>query len=59
MGAKSPDYQIADCCYKCHQVIDGHVKTALYSHEELKLMHLEGVIRTQVRLFDDGLLEVK
>jgi len=46
MGMKSPDYQIADACYACHMALDGHTKTD-YTQDELRIMHLEGVIRTQ------------
>lgn len=43
---KAPDTCGAWGCVACHDVIDGRVKTNLFTDEELKLMHLQGVIRT-------------
>lgn len=34
-------------CSSCHDLIDGRVKTSDYTKEELRLMHAEGVFRTQ------------
>lgn len=38
----------------CHDVIDGRVKTKEYTHEELRLMHAEGILRTQKIWRDEG-----
>ena len=46
MGTKSHDIHGAFACSACHGVIDGQINST-YSREELKLMHLEGIIRTQ------------
>ncbi|ENI4692464.1 DUF1364 domain-containing protein [Salmonella enterica] len=46
-SCKPDDMQGAIACNGCHDVIDGRVKTKEYSHEELRLMHAEGVFRTQ------------
>jgi hypothetical protein len=45
-GTKPHDTQGAWGCNKCHDAVDGRVKTA-YSNNELRLMHAEGVLRTQ------------
>ncbi|EGX06785.1 hypothetical protein ECSTECMHI813_1399 [Escherichia coli STEC_MHI813] len=39
--------QAAIACSSCHDLIDGRVKTIDYTKEELRLMHAEGVFRTQ------------
>lgn len=57
MGAKKPDHQAAYCCSSCHDVIDGRVKS-LFSKEYLELAHRQGVERTQMILFEKGLLVV-
>ena len=57
MSTKGPDIHAAFCCAKCHDVIDGRVPAYGYSREALRLMHLEGVIRTQRIWIQDGLLK--
>ena len=54
-GQKVNDLHGAYCCSSCHDAIDGRVRTS-YSKDELKLFHLEGVIETQLRLIEKGLL---
>lgn len=44
-------------CSSCHSAIDGHIKNE-HSKEELKLWHLEGVIRTQIILLEKGLIQL-
>ena len=53
MGAKKHDLHIAWCCSACHDALDGRVRTQ-FSKDELKLMHLDGVIRTQEALIKEG-----
>lgn len=55
MGMKQDDHHAAFCCSACHDAIDGRVKTDM-SYSELKLAHLEGVIRTQKIWMDEGLM---
>ena len=43
---KMNDLHGAFCCSSCHDQLDGRVKS-LFSKDELKLMHLEGIKRTQ------------
>jgi hypothetical protein len=45
-GMKPHDAQGAWGCNKCHDAVDGRLKTT-YSTNELRLMHAEGVFRTQ------------
>lgn len=57
MGQKVSDLFMADCCSSCHEVLDGRVKSP-YSKNELKVMHYEGVLETQSRLLEDGLVVI-
>ena len=52
-GLKSSDVLIAFGCFACHQVVDGQV-TSEYSHDERRLMLLEGMVRTQAILIGEG-----
>ncbi len=54
-GCKPNDQQAAIACNCCHDAIDGRIKTD-YSREELRLMHAEGVFRTQKVWREEGLL---
>ena len=55
-GYKAMDIHGAYCCSSCHDAIDGRSRTD-YSKDQLKQMHLEGVIRTQLRMVELGLIE--
>jgi hypothetical protein len=44
------------CCSSCHDAIDGRQKSE-HTFDELRLMHLEGVIRTQEALIDEGFIK--
>ncbi len=46
-ATKPHDMQAAIACSSCHDLIDGRLKTSDYTKEELRLMHAEGVFRTQ------------
>lgn len=54
-GKKVNDFHGAYACSSCHDAVDGRFKTH-YTHDELKLAHLEGVIETQMRLKQKGLM---
>lgn len=58
VGQKPDDIFGAYCCSSCHDAVDGRVKTPLYSHDEIKKDFLEGVLRTQKILLDEGLINV-
>lgn len=60
VGKKTNDLFSADCCSACHDLLDGQVKNTYgYSEAELKLMHLEGVIETQARRLQEGLITIE
>lgn len=58
VGQKCSDLHGAYCCNDCHDVVDGRVKTGLHSKEAIKLMHLQGVIETQIKLIEKGLVKL-
>ncbi|AGN78492.1 DUF1364 domain-containing protein [Pseudomonas sp. GD03651] len=53
VGIKPNDLQGAWTCSACHDAVDSRSKTA-FCHEELRLMHLEGVVRTLDILVSEG-----
>ena len=53
MGLKRDDMIGSWTCSSCHDQIDGRSK-AIYTKDKLKLMHLEGIIRTQEALIKEG-----
>lgn len=55
MGMKANDLLGAWVCSSCHSAIHGQIKTE-FTHEEIKLRELEGVIRTQAQLIQMGVL---
>jgi len=55
MGIKSPDIHGAFACSDCHDILDGR-KPSGYTKEQLRLMHLDGVIRTQEIWLKEGLM---
>jgi hypothetical protein len=57
VGGKGFDIAASFCCFECHQVIDFAVKTNLYTSDELRLAHLQGVMRTQSIWIKAGLLK--
>lgn len=58
MGMKRKNHEGAFCCYNCHQVLDGAANSQ-FSPNELKLFHLEGVMRTQIEWIKIGLMTIK
>lgn len=58
MGAKMHDIHGAYCCSACHDAIDGRTRTP-YSKDDLKLMHLEGMVRTQQIMLKNGLIKTE
>lgn len=55
MGMKCPDLIGTWCCSNCHDVIDGRAKTE-FSREEIANYKFEGVIRTQTKLMEMGVV---
>lgn len=58
IAMKPNDIQAAYACSRCHDAVDGRLKTDL-SHEELQAAFAEGVMRTQQLLIKQGLLVLK
>lgn len=57
IAMKPSDIQAAYACSRCHDAVDGRLKTDL-SHDELQTAFAEGVMRTQQILIKQGLLKV-
>lgn len=57
-GQKVSDLHIAYCCSACHDALDGRTDVGL-GKDELKLLHLEAVIETQIKLVKKGLVCLK
>ena len=55
MGVKTHDIHAAIGCAQCHDALDGRVDAG-YGPEELELMHLQAVIRTQAMMIEEGIL---
>ena len=62
MGMKHANIHGAYACSACHDAVDGRLETVkyqkIYSQNEKKLMHLEGVIRTQQIMIKEGVLKL-
>jgi hypothetical protein len=43
------------CCARCHDACDGRARTE-FTHDELRLFHAEGVLRTFAALRAEGVL---
>lgn len=56
MAGKMPDIFGAYCCGKCHDVIDGRVKSP-YTKQEIKLDFYDGMVRTQLILIEKELIK--
>lgn len=57
-GAKHLNIHGAYACAQCHDVVDGRARCNGYTYDEVKMMHFEGVIRTQIIMVRDGVLEL-
>ena len=57
MGAKRSDLHGAYGCSSCHDEIDR--RTRVVDFEHARLLFLEGIIRTQEILLNEGLINVK
>jgi len=58
-GLKAPGFMIAYGCFGCHCVVDFRINAPEFTRAEIKVMHLEGVLRTQAKLIDKGLMVIK
>lgn len=50
MGMKSPDLIASWACSACHDLIDGRCHIANLTKDDVRLLHLQGVARTQAEL---------
>jgi len=57
VGKKVSDIHGAYSCSACHDAIDGRLPTG-YRRDELKVMHLEGVIETQLIMLAEGVIKL-
>ncbi len=55
LALKAYDVHGAYCCHSCHDVLDGR-KPSDYDKEWLELIHLRGVIKTQEKMIEKGLM---
>lgn len=54
-GIKPDDFVFgAHACGHCHDVVDGRIKLDGFTRDDLKLAHVEGVLRTQAVLIGEG-----
>ena len=53
MGRKASDIHASLCCSACHDVADSRVQS-VYTSDEVKLMFLEGIMRTQEIWLTEG-----
>jgi hypothetical protein len=53
VGLKPHDLQAAWACSACHDAVDFRSKTE-FSRDELRVMHMEGVVRTIDILISEG-----
>lgn len=58
MGMKPPDMMGAYGCTPCHDEVDGRTHRSAFSRADLRLMHAEGVMRTQLTLLRLGLITI-
>jgi len=57
MSMKHQNIHGSYCCSDCHDVVDSRAKSS-YSKEEIKLMLLEGMVRTQTLMIKNGILKL-
>lgn len=58
MAAKHLNIHIAYGCNVCHDVVDGRIQNTGFTADEILIMHLEGVIRTQIIMVNEGVLKL-
>lgn len=61
MGRKQNDLFGAYACSSCHDAVDGRgavrdIFGTPYTQIELRVMHLEGILRTQEQLIEEGVI---
>lgn len=58
VGEKVHDLLTADACSCCHDVVDNRVRCESFTRIEVRLMHAEGVMETQLRRIKEGLITI-
>ncbi|MGH9644408.1 MAG: DUF1364 domain-containing protein [Terriglobales bacterium] len=57
-GLKPPDFAAAFACHICHDLIDGRTHCKEWTRDDLHLMHLRGVLRTQAYWHSAGFIVI-
>jgi hypothetical protein len=57
-GMKHSDIHGAYACSNCHDAVDARRYVGRYCWDTLKLMHLEGMVRTQILMLKAGLIKI-
>ena len=57
MGIKGPDWWGADCCFNCHDILDGRVHTENWKSDITAIWH-RAIYRTIKRRIEQGLIKV-
>lgn len=55
LARKSDDRHASICCSSCHDLVDSR-RPSYYTNDEIRLMFLDGVIRTQKLWISEGLM---
>jgi len=63
MGRKMSDLFGAYCCSDCHTALDGGIPDGVrfvdrLSPDARRLLHLDGVVRTQIILLEEGFIKI-
>ena len=58
MGMKSLDIHGAYACSDCHDYVDHRNRARVFPDWDLKIWHMEGVIRTQKIMVEAGILKL-
>jgi len=56
MSQKVPDWAACFACSDCHDLLDGRTKSEYYTDDEIKIMHYDAIMRTQMILRKEGKL---
>lgn len=57
IGMKSPDLIGSWCCSACHDLVDGRRSIDGWNRQDVQLLHLRGVVRTQAELLRRGVVK--
>jgi len=58
-GMKAPDLLGAIGCSACHDIVDNRAASYAFTYEQRRLFLLEGVMRTQVWLLEQGIVLIR